>query len=112
MVACHVWDTLGAQSAGYTAGLITRPGNAPLPVSSLPQPNLIAPDLPGLADPSGGAHGPNQGRTPESPAALTSTSIRPPRRDVDPGAATGGVVRRIRRQGAATLSCVRDRPQR
>jgi 2-haloacid dehalogenase len=50
MVACHVWDTVGAQSAGYTAGLITRPGNAPLPVASLPQPNLIAPDLPALAD--------------------------------------------------------------
>lgn len=50
MVACHVWDTVGAQSAGFTAGLITRPGNAPLPVACLPQPNLVAPDLPGLAD--------------------------------------------------------------
>ncbi|WP_083958516.1 haloacid dehalogenase type II [Herbidospora mongoliensis] len=50
MVACHVWDTVGAQSAGYTAGLITRPGNAPLPVASLPQPNLVAPDLSVLAD--------------------------------------------------------------
>ncbi|GAA5013635.1 hypothetical protein GCM10023317_51820 [Actinopolymorpha pittospori] len=50
MVASHVLDTVGAQSAGYTAGLITRPGNAPLPVVSLPQPNLVAPDLPGLAD--------------------------------------------------------------
>jgi 2-haloacid dehalogenase len=49
MVAAHVWDTVGAQSAGYTAGLITRPGNAPLPVRSLPQPNLVAPDLPALA---------------------------------------------------------------
>ncbi|SNT19907.1 2-haloacid dehalogenase [Streptosporangium subroseum] len=49
MVAAHVWDTIGAQSAGYTAGLVTRPGNAPLPVHSLPQPNLIAPDLPALA---------------------------------------------------------------
>ncbi|GAA1282721.1 haloacid dehalogenase [Planotetraspora silvatica] len=49
MVAAHVWDTVGAQSAGYTAGLLTRPGNAPLPVRSLPQPNLVAPDLPALA---------------------------------------------------------------
>jgi 2-haloacid dehalogenase len=49
MVAAHVWDTIGAQSVGFTAGLITRPGNAALPVDSLPQPNLIAPDLPGLA---------------------------------------------------------------
>ncbi|MFC4590208.1 haloacid dehalogenase type II [Sphaerisporangium corydalis] len=49
MVACHVWDTVGAQSAGYTAGLITRPGNAPLPIDSLPRPTIVAPDLPGLA---------------------------------------------------------------
>lgn len=49
MVAAHVWDTVGAQSVGFTAGLVTRPGNAPLPVDSLPQPNVIAPDLPALA---------------------------------------------------------------
>src|SRR6266498_1381070 len=36
--------------AGYTACPITRPGNAPLPVDWLPQPNGIAPDPPGLAD--------------------------------------------------------------
>jgi 2-haloacid dehalogenase len=50
MVACHVWDTVGAQSAGYQAALVTRPGNAVLPVASLPQPNIVAPDLPALAD--------------------------------------------------------------
>jgi 2-haloacid dehalogenase len=49
MVASHVWDTIGAQSVGFSAGLITRPGNAPLPVSELPQPNVVAPDLPTLA---------------------------------------------------------------
>jgi 2-haloacid dehalogenase len=49
MVACHVWDTIGAQSAGLSAGFITRPGNAPLPVLGLPQPNVVAPDLPSLA---------------------------------------------------------------
>jgi 2-haloacid dehalogenase len=49
MVASHVWDTIGAQSAGFSAGLITRPGNAPLLVSGLPQPNVMAPDLPTLA---------------------------------------------------------------
>ena len=49
MVACHVWDTIGAQSAGFSAGLITRPGNAPLPVAGLPQPNVVAADLPTLA---------------------------------------------------------------
>src|SRR5262245_17085526 len=49
MVAAHVWDTIGAQSAGMAAGLLTRPGNAPLLVSGLPQPNVVAPDLPALA---------------------------------------------------------------
>ena len=45
MVAAHVWDTIGAQSAGLSAGLIARPGNAPLPVGGLPQPNIVAADL-------------------------------------------------------------------
>ncbi|WP_435009331.1 haloacid dehalogenase type II [Tundrisphaera lichenicola] len=49
MVASHVWDTIGAQSVGFSAGLITRPGNAPLSVLGLPQPDVVAPDLPALA---------------------------------------------------------------
>jgi 2-haloacid dehalogenase len=49
MVAAHVWDTIGAQSVGCSAALITRPGNAPLLVHGLPQPQAIAPDLPGVA---------------------------------------------------------------
>jgi 2-haloacid dehalogenase len=49
LIAAHTWDTLGAQSAGFAAGLVTRRGNAPLPVDGLPQPQAIAPDLPGLA---------------------------------------------------------------
>lgn len=49
MVAAHVWDTIGAQNAGFSAGLITRSGNAPLPVAGLPQPTLVAQDLPTLA---------------------------------------------------------------
>jgi 2-haloacid dehalogenase len=49
MVATHVWDTIGAQSAGLSAGLLTRPGNAPLFISGLPQPNIVAADLPALA---------------------------------------------------------------
>ena len=49
MVATHVWDTIGAQAAGLASGLITRPGNAPLPVSGLPQPNVVGSDLPDLA---------------------------------------------------------------
>jgi 2-haloacid dehalogenase len=50
LVAAHTWDTLGAQSAGFAAGLVTRTGNAPLPIDGLPQPQAIAPDLPGIAE--------------------------------------------------------------
>jgi 2-haloacid dehalogenase len=49
MVASHVWDTIGAQSAGYSGALIARSGNAPLMVEGLPQPDCIAPDLLELA---------------------------------------------------------------
>ncbi len=49
MVASHVWDTIGAQSAGYSAALLVRSGNAPLIVDGLPQPDCIAPDLVELA---------------------------------------------------------------
>lgn len=49
MVASHVWDTIGAQSAGYSAALLVRSGNAPLIVAGLPQPDCIAPDLVELA---------------------------------------------------------------
>ncbi|MGH3559436.1 MAG: haloacid dehalogenase type II [Mycobacterium sp.] len=49
MVAAHVWDTVGAQSAGFSGALITRPGNAPLPMRDLPQPTVIANDLRELA---------------------------------------------------------------
>lgn len=55
MVACHVWDLMGALGAGFGAALITRPGNAPLPLASAPQPDLVAPDLPVLADLLAGA---------------------------------------------------------
>jgi 2-haloacid dehalogenase len=50
MVAAHVWDTIGAQSAGLSAALITRPGNAPLPLDGVPQPTLVAADLCTFAD--------------------------------------------------------------
>jgi 2-haloacid dehalogenase len=45
LVAAHTWDTIGAQSVGYYAGLMTRAGNAPLPIRGLPQPQVVAPDL-------------------------------------------------------------------
>jgi 2-haloacid dehalogenase len=49
MVAAHVWDTIGAQSAGYSGALVTRSGNAPLLADALPQPNHIVGGLHELA---------------------------------------------------------------
>jgi 2-haloacid dehalogenase len=48
LIACHVWDTLGARAAGWQAALILRQGNAPLDVG--PQPNHIGDDLDAIAD--------------------------------------------------------------
>jgi 2-haloacid dehalogenase len=48
LIACHVWDTIGAVAAGWQAGLILREGNAPLEVG--PQPNFIGEDLDVIAD--------------------------------------------------------------
>ena len=49
MVAAHVWDTIGAQAAGFSGALITRPGNAPLPTPELPQPDVVVTDVLDLA---------------------------------------------------------------
>jgi 2-haloacid dehalogenase len=49
MVAAHVWDIIGAQSAGFSGALITRPGTTELPIGDLPQPDLVASDLRDLA---------------------------------------------------------------
>jgi 2-haloacid dehalogenase len=57
MVAAHVWDTIGAQSAGFSAALITRRGNAVLPVEDLPQPTFVATDLRALATQLGSVAG-------------------------------------------------------
>jgi 2-haloacid dehalogenase len=48
LIACHVWDTIGAQAAGWQAARILRPGNAPLDVG--PQPDYIGRDLSVIAD--------------------------------------------------------------
>ena len=48
LIACHVWDTIGAASAGWQTGLILREGNAPLDVG--PQPDYIGKDLDAIAD--------------------------------------------------------------
>lgn len=50
MVAAHMWDTLGAQAAGFGGALITRPGNAALRAPDVPQPTVIASDLLQLND--------------------------------------------------------------
>ncbi|ALR23122.1 haloacid dehalogenase (plasmid) [Sphingobium baderi] len=50
MVAAHMWDTLGAQAAGFSGGaLITRRVNAPLVVPNVPQPQIVVPDFVALA---------------------------------------------------------------
>ena len=48
LVACHVWDTIGALAAGWQAGLILREGNAPIGVG--PQPTYIGEDLDAITD--------------------------------------------------------------
>jgi 2-haloacid dehalogenase len=48
LIACHVWDTIGARAAGWQAGLILREGNAPLPAG--PQPDYVGDDLNAIAD--------------------------------------------------------------
>lgn len=50
MIAAHTWDTLGAQATGCSAALVTRPGNAALPVQGLPQADIVAADLALVAD--------------------------------------------------------------
>ncbi|MHB1271982.1 MAG: haloacid dehalogenase type II [Rhodanobacter sp.] len=47
LVAAHTWDTLGAMAAGWKAALLTRPGNAALPVGE--QPDIIEKDLRSIA---------------------------------------------------------------
>ena len=43
LVAAHAWDTLGATAAGWKAALVTRPGNAPLPIGD--QADIVESDL-------------------------------------------------------------------
>lgn len=50
LVACHLWDTIGAQAAGCRSAFLTRPNNAFLPAPGVPYPDIIAPDMKALAD--------------------------------------------------------------
>jgi 2-haloacid dehalogenase len=47
LIACHTWDTIGAQAAGWQAGLIKRPNNDVLDVAT--QPQYVGNDLPAVA---------------------------------------------------------------
>ncbi len=50
MVACHLWDTIGAQTAGCRGAFLERPHNAMLPVENVPVPDYQAPDLEDLVE--------------------------------------------------------------
>ena len=50
MVACHLWDTIGAQAAGCTGALVRRPGNAEMFATGVPLPDVVADDMQALAD--------------------------------------------------------------
>ena len=50
MIACHIWDTIGAQACGYRGAFLHRTGNAPLPIADIPQPDIIARDMTNLTD--------------------------------------------------------------
>ena len=50
LVACHLWDTIGAQTAGCSGAFITRPNNNLLIAENVPQPNYIARDLTDLVN--------------------------------------------------------------
>jgi 2-haloacid dehalogenase len=59
MVACHTWDTIGAQAAGWEAGLIKRINNDVLDAAALPQ--YVGNDLNAVADQIIASHGPGHG---------------------------------------------------
>ncbi|MFG6591851.1 haloacid dehalogenase type II [Sulfitobacter sp. 1A12157] len=49
MVACHLWDTIGAQAAGCQGAFLTRPNNTLIEVQEMPQPHYLSDDLADLA---------------------------------------------------------------
>ena len=50
LVAAHTWDTIGAQSFGWNAALVTRGSNAPLLLDGVPKPTLTGTGLADVAD--------------------------------------------------------------
>ena len=59
MVACHTWDTIGAQAAGWEAGLIQRVNNDVLETAA--QPQYAGKDLNAIADQIIARHNPERG---------------------------------------------------
>lgn len=56
MIACHTWDTIGVQAAGWEAGLIKRVNNDVLDTAT--QPQYVGKDLNDIADRIIARHGP------------------------------------------------------
>lgn len=50
LVACHLWDTVGAQEAGGMGAFVLRPGNALLPTVGVAVPDLTVNDLGEIAE--------------------------------------------------------------
>lgn len=55
LVACHFWDTTGAQAAGCAGAFVSRPNNGILVAGGIPGPDFVARDLLDLADQLTGA---------------------------------------------------------
>lgn len=49
LLACHLWDTIGAQAAGCSGALVTRPHNAVLTAEKVPVPDFVGSDLADVA---------------------------------------------------------------
>ncbi|SNT69908.1 haloacid dehalogenase type II [Psychrobacter sp. LV10R520-6] len=50
LVACHLWDIIGAQAAGCRGAFLTRPHNTIISAPGVPLPDLVASELTALAD--------------------------------------------------------------
>ncbi len=50
MVACHIWDTIGAQAVGCQGAFIARPHNSVLKAPEVPKPDFFSEDLIDLAN--------------------------------------------------------------
>jgi 2-haloacid dehalogenase len=59
MIACHTWDTIGVQAAGWEAGLIKRVNNDVLDTAA--QPQYVGNDLNDIADQIIARHGSGHG---------------------------------------------------